>query len=200
MALLFGGFFYSIVILLPNLRNNNLERKKISKLAKSFKIQALTDPLTGVHNRRYFNDALNIYLSEFGKVKAELGLIIIDLDHFKQINDVHGHDAGDQVLIEVAQRLKAASRDYDVVARIGGEEFAIITPCISKKDLLTLADRFRQMIADLEINEENGMIRTTASIGVATTSETSLDAKALTKAADKSLYAAKHAGRNQVAG
>lgn len=200
MALLFGGFFYSLVILLPNLRKVDLEREKISQIAKSFKIQALTDPLTGAHNRRYFDDALEVYLVEFGKVGAELGLIAIDLDNFKQVNDKFGHDAGDQVLIEVAKSLKASAREYDVIARVGGEEFAIITPSISKSDLLSLADRFRQMIADLEVQIDNRTIRPTASIGVATTGETSNNAKALVKAADKYLYAAKNAGRNQVVG
>jgi len=193
-----GGFFYSLVVLRPGLDQKNLEREEISKIAKSLEIQAHTDPLTGAFNRRYFENSLEAYLDEFAKMGSEMGLILIDLDHFKNVNDQYGHDVGDRVLIEVALRLKQTAREYDVVARIGGEEFAIIAPCVTKSDLEKVANRFREMVAKLSVTAGSVLIRPTASIGVATTAEDGDNSSDLYKAADKRLYKAKLTGRNKV--
>jgi len=193
------GFIYSLIIVGPTLRRAQNERTQIDQHAQNLAIQATTDPLTGMHNRRYFEQALKGYLKEFNRIGATLGLLILDLDHFKSVNDNYGHDVGDMVLKEVALRLRAICREHDVVARFGGEEFALITPYTDREQLLEVAERFRMMIEALAIRNGNIIIRPTVSIGVAT-SEGGIDnVDDLFKAADQKLYQAKHAGRNRVA-
>ncbi|MCB1422592.1 MAG: GGDEF domain-containing protein [Nitratireductor sp.] len=149
--------------------------------------------------RRYFEAALAGYLKEFNAVKATLGLLILDLDHFKSINDNYGHDVGDIVLKEVALRMRAISRDHDIVARLGGEEFAVITPYANREQLLGVAERYRNMVEALAIKHGNIVIRPTVSIGVATNEGEMDNADDLFKSADQKLYQAKNAGRNRVA-
>ena len=160
---------------------------------------AVTDPLTGMHNRRYFERALAGYLKEFNAVGATLGLLILDLDHFKSINDNYGHDVGDIVLKEVALRMRAISREHDIVARLGGEEFAVITPFANREQLLGVAERYRNMVEALAIKHGNIIIRPTVSIGVATNDGELDNADDLFKSADQKLYQAKNSGRNRVA-
>ncbi len=100
----------------------------LSARSQTLEQAALTDGLTGMQNRRYFDDALKEYLEEFRRIDKPVGLMILDLDHFKQVNDSHGHDIGDDVLRAVAECLKALTRYHDVVARLGGEEFAVVAP------------------------------------------------------------------------
>jgi diguanylate cyclase (GGDEF)-like protein len=128
-----------------------------------------------------------------------LGLLVFDLDHFKKVNDTHGHDAGDMVLREVALRLRAITRDHDVVARIGGEEFAVITPYASQEQLLMVAERYRTMISALNIPIGKVVLKPTISIGIATNSDGTDNVHDLFKAADRKLYQAKREGRNRVA-
>ncbi len=100
----------------------------LSARSETLEHAALTDGLTGMQNRRYFDDALREYLSEFRKIGKPIGLMILDLDRFKSINDTHGHDVGDEVLRAVSACLRELTRYHDVVARLGGEEFAVVTP------------------------------------------------------------------------
>jgi two-component system cell cycle response regulator len=124
---------------------------------------------------------------------------VFDLDHFKKVNDTYGHDAGDMVLREVALRLRAITRDNDVVARIGGEEFAVITPYATTEQLLSVAERYRTMISSLNVQIGNVVLKPTISIGVATNSDGTDNAQDFFKAADRKLYQAKREGRNRVA-
>src|SRR5690606_33519417 len=127
----------------------------LSARSQTFEQAALTDPLTGMQNRRYFDGALAEYLSEFRRIGKPVGLMILDLDHFKQINDTHGHDVGDEVLRAVAKCLQDMTRYHDVVARLGGEEFAVVAPNMDGDLLLKLAERIRKAIAGLTVVSGN---------------------------------------------
>ena len=104
-----------------------------------------------MQNRRYFDDALKEYLDEFRRIDKPVGLMILDLDHFKQVNDTHGHDVGDEVLRAVAGCLKDMTRYHDVVARLGGEEFAVVAPNMDTETLVRFAERIRKAIAGMAI-------------------------------------------------
>ncbi|MCO5133362.1 MAG: GGDEF domain-containing protein [Phyllobacteriaceae bacterium] len=198
-GLLLAAVAFSVLIVTPVMRRNTQERTQMDKRAQTFKTQANTDPLTGMHNRRYFERALAGYLKEFNAVGATLGLLILDLDHFKSINDNYGHDVGDIVLKEVVLRMRAISREHDIVARLGGEEFAVITPFANREQLLGVAERYRNMVEALAIKHGNIIIRPTVSIGVATNDGELDNADDLFKSADQKLYQAKNSGRNRVA-
>jgi diguanylate cyclase (GGDEF)-like protein len=196
---LIAGLLFSVLVVSPVMSRNRQERFQMDRRAENLQKQATTDPLTGMHNRRYFEEALQGYLSEFNKIGATLGLLILDLDHFKNVNDNYGHDVGDMVLREVALRMRAICREHDVVARLGGEEFAVITPYANMEQLLAVAERYRQMVEALAIKTGNVVIRPTVSIGVSTNEGGVANVDDLFKAADQKLYQAKHSGRNRVA-
>ncbi len=186
-------------IIIPMIKRSRQEKVQFHNLAASLEVQATTDPLTGLYNRRYFEQALQEYLTQFNTKRMPLGLLVFDLDHFKKVNDTHGHDAGDMVLREVALRLRAITRDSDVVARIGGEEFAVITPYATEEQLMAVAERYRTMISALNIPVGRVVLKPTISIGVATNSDGTDNAQDLFKAADNKLYQAKREGRNRIA-
>jgi len=162
---------------------------------------ALRDGLTKLFNKRYFSDRLDGELRFASRHQAQLALLMLDLDHFKRVNDDHGHLAGDTVLAEVAAMLAGAVRNEDVVARFGGEEFAIVLRATGRPEAMVLAERLRKRIAGLAIDLEDGSepIRVTISIGVAAFPEVACEAPAdLIDAADRALYRAKEAGRDRV--
>lgn len=194
-----GSLINAIFIMLPSSRRDLEDKSYLSEQTINLHKQATTDPLTGMYNRRYFEEAMKDYLTEFKKVGSSVGLLVFDLDHFKSVNDNYGHDVGDLVLREVALRMRAISREHDIVARVGGEEFAVITPYVSMDKLLGVAERYRQMIEALKINHGNVVIRPTVSVGVAISEGGILNADDLFRAADKKLYEAKNNGRNRVA-
>ncbi len=150
-------------------------------------------------NRRHFEEALKGHLREFNKLGAMLGLLILDLDHFKSINDNYGHDVGDLVLKEVALRMRAISPEHDVVARQGGEEFAVITPFANREQLLGIAERSRRIVEALNIETGNVVIRPTVSIGVATNQGGVDNINDIFNDADRKLCTARNNGRNRVA-
>jgi diguanylate cyclase (GGDEF)-like protein len=157
----------------------------------------LTDGLTGTQNRRYFDDALREYLQEFRRIGKPVGLMILDLDHFKQVNDNHGHDVGDRVLREVASCLKDMTRYHDVVARLGGEEFAVVAPNMTEDQLMKFAERIRKAISNLAVVSGNVRLKVTSSVGIAVWNGRE-SADDFYRRADKMLYEAKRLGRNRV--
>ncbi len=193
-ATMVGG----LVVVMPIIKYQSEATRKEEKRADSMAIAAMTDPLTGLYNRRYFQEILTEYLNEFGRIDKPVGLLILDLDHFKKVNDTHGHDVGDIILKEVARLLQNLTREHDVVARIGGEEFAIIAPFASANQIEQLAKRYCKRVGKLRINVDNVVIRPTVSIGVAIGGGDLVDERALIKMADQNLYEAKNAGRNRV--
>jgi diguanylate cyclase (GGDEF)-like protein len=152
---------------------------------------AANDPLTGLSNRMTFGDSLDRELARARRDGGEVTLVLLDLDHFKQLNDTRGHQAGDEVLRCTAVTLREHQRVYDIAARYGGEEFALIAPGLSARDATVIAERLREAIA------ENGC-GVTASVGVATYPRDASGADALVAAADEALYQSKHDGRNRV--
>jgi two-component system, cell cycle response regulator len=164
-----------------------------ARLHSELVARAQTDGLTGVANRLTFDRTLAEELARVERQGVSLSLLLCDLDHFKEVNDTHGHQAGDQVLIETAAVLQTQTRPYDTVARYGGEEFAILLPDTDAAAAAELADRLRRAIA-VDVTT----VRVTTSIGVATTPGSASDAGGLIGAADTALYQAKHEGRDRV--
>jgi len=167
--------------------------QKVDELNRALSELATTDALTGLRNRRAFDHSLQLELAIVDRRDAPLSLLMLDVDHFKRINDSLGHEAGDKVLLAIARLLSGCARVIDVVARVGGEEFAVILPNTDAPGALEVAERMRIAVA-----QANWLGHpTTISLGVATLQEKE-DACGLYARADAALYAAKAAGRNQV--
>ncbi|TCD15193.1 GGDEF domain-containing protein [Oricola cellulosilytica] len=197
---LLAGFFYFYPLIREQARERGELREmtvSLSEKSATFQQAALTDPLTGLQNRRYFDDALAQYMEEFARIERPLGIMIIDIDHFKSINDTHGHDVGDEVIKSLAKTVLEYTRYHDIAARIGGEEFAVVAPNLSMDELNRLANRLRLAVAELAMKIGNVRLRITVSIGVAIWDGKETTAK-LYKRADSNLYQAKRGGRNRV--
>jgi len=172
-------------------------RSKIRWLAAQFQHSATHDALTGVANRRLLNHRAGIELAQVRRFARPFSLLLLDIDHFKSINDRHGHDAGDQALCAFATMLQGTIRETDLLARIGGEEFTILLPGMDQPQAMIMAERLRAAIAAIEINLSTARLSMTVSIGLAcrTAGRDTLDA--LLSAADQALYRAKKEGRNR---
>ncbi|MFZ3041209.1 MAG: diguanylate cyclase [Thiobacillus sp.] len=158
---------------------------------------ALTDPLTGLPNRRSAMDQLEQAWSAASRSGLPLSVMVIDIDHFKQVNDSHGHATGDRVLREAAAALRAVARREDSVCRIGGEEFLVICPNTDLKSAMLSAERLRASLGAKQMTIGQTEQTLTVSIGVATRDAVASDMDVLVSLADQALYAAKAAGRNQ---
>jgi diguanylate cyclase (GGDEF)-like protein len=161
--------------------------------------ESVTDELTGLSNRRGFDDALAREFERSKRFGSRLGLVMLDLDDFKQVNDTYGHQQGDIVLREVARVLREQSREIDDPGRYGGEELAVVLPGTDLEGAYNLAERVREQIEALRIPRVGGEgeIRVTASFGVAALPEAGDDEQALVAAADAALYEAKRGGKNK---
>ncbi len=161
---------------------------------------ATIDGLTGLYNRRHFLELCQRELRRVHRYQLETGLLMLDADHFKTINDTHGHDVGDEVLRLIARLCKSQLREADIVGRIGGEEFAALLPQTSLPSAVEAAERLRKTIAQTGLPLASGKIlRFTVSIGVCTLAAQNAKIEEFLKAADQALYTAKRNGRNQVA-
>ena len=159
---------------------------------------SLTDVLTGVPNRRHAMRRLATLWQESIENNADLSCIMIDADHFKQINDTYGHNAGDDVLMELSNTLKHGVRSDDIVCRLGGDEFLVICPSTSLSGAIHVAEAIRQKVAAMEVATGGDPWLGSVSVGVATHNDTMLSYEDLIKAADKAVYQAKKAGKNCV--
>ncbi|HEX8067233.1 MAG TPA: diguanylate cyclase [Thermoleophilaceae bacterium] len=162
--------------------------------------QAVTDELTGLYNLRHFHDTLDGEIERSRRFGTDVGLAMLDIDDFKQINDTFGHQQGDRVLLEVGRVLRSLSRDIDEPARYGGEEMAVILPQTDVTGAELLAERMRVAIERLEIKslDGRGPLQVTASFGVASLPASAADKAGLIAEADAALYRAKRAGKNRV--
>ncbi|MBL4733148.1 MAG: PleD family two-component system response regulator [Rhizobiaceae bacterium] len=161
---------------------------------------AVTDGLTGLHNRRYLDSHLATLFEKARVKKSPLSTIMCDIDHFKKVNDTYGHDVGDEVIREFAERLKKCVRSVDLASRYGGEEFVVVMPDTDVALASIVAERIRASIADHPFIVEKGakQLTVTISIGVSSIEPDDEDPQKLLKRADIGLYAAKKNGRNQV--
>ena len=160
---------------------------------------AQTDTLTGIANRRHFMELAELELSRASRYGGELSVLMVDIDHFKLVNDTHGHQVGDQVLQELGGVFRTILREVDIAGRIGGEEFAVFLPETGVLQSFDVAERLRRVIEETKIVREQGRpLRVTVSIGVTTHSGVLGNLDTLLAEADEALYAAKHQGRNRV--
>jgi diguanylate cyclase (GGDEF)-like protein/PAS domain S-box-containing protein len=161
---------------------------------------SVTDPLTGLFNMRYFRDFAGLEFERVKRYARTLSVAMVDVDHFKSINDRFGHAVGDRALHEIAMRIKTSIRSVDVVARYGGEEFVFIMPETPLDEAMMVAERVRQNVAETHVESNDAVFSVTLSIGVAELKKEMKDLDELIRLADKSLYAAKAKGRNRVEG
>ena len=160
---------------------------------------AITDGLTGLYNRRHFSQQLDEHLRRSIRYDEPLGLILLDVDHFKLVNDGFGHLAGDRALQAISDVLRVSVRDSDLVARIGGEEFVVLLMRADREFSMSVAERLRSGIEDLRLTETTGeIVGLTASLGVAFFPDDGPDQQSMMHAADEALYQAKSMGRNRI--
>jgi diguanylate cyclase (GGDEF)-like protein len=158
---------------------------------------ATTDGLTGVYNRRYFFEQITAEVQRMHRYHRPAALFMLDLDHFKRLNDGYGHDVGDSALVETAAMVRLTLRTHDLFGRIGGEEFAGFLPETEIAQAVTVCERIRELIATIEVPTPNGPARFSASIGIVALGPQETFNAAL-KRADQAMYAAKQGGRNRV--
>jgi diguanylate cyclase (GGDEF)-like protein/PAS domain S-box-containing protein/putative nucleotidyltransferase with HDIG domain len=187
-----------IVAMLEDIGDRKHAEHELERALAEKERLAVTDGLTGLHNRRFFDELLSLECERSTRYRSELSLIVVDLDRFKQINDRHGHHAGDLVLCEVARRLGETMRSSDVVVRHGGEEFAIVLAGMSTAQARQAAERVRLAIGRQRVPVNGRAIAVTASLGVATMPWPAQSKDELLRRADRALYRAKALGRNQV--
>ncbi len=169
------------------------------RLRETLSYQSIRDPLTGLYNRRYMEDALARETARAQRHRTQTGILMCDIDHFKQFNDAFGHAAGDAVLVELARFFKLRLRVEDIVCRYGGEEFTFILPeCTSVEDVRNRADQLRAGAREVRVTFRGQTLAVTLSIGVAVCPEHSGDVEELLHVADEALYQAKQQGRDCV--
>jgi len=193
----FSGSELRVLRILCNQAAVALENARVYERVEEM---AATDALTGLFNRRFFQEALVRELARADREKSRLALLLLDIDHFKQLNDSYGHTMGDVVLKQVAEILKGALRKGDVLARYGGEEFVIVLPSASPAGAQEFAERVRKAVALSSIHPGGARQKVTVSVGWAIFPEDAAEPQALLERADRALYAAKEAGRNRVVG
>jgi diguanylate cyclase (GGDEF)-like protein len=160
---------------------------------------AMTDSLTGVRNRRCFMQVAALEFERATRHGRPMAVVLIDVDHFKRINDRHGHQCGDQALIEIAQACQGTLRKTDLLARFGGEEFIVLLPETGQREAVRLAERMRNAVStDLRLPDHQRPGAVTISLGAVALSRSTPTLDILIQAADQALYDAKHAGRNRV--
>lgn len=158
---------------------------------------ATTDQLTGLYNRHYFTSELVKQINTWRRHQQSLTIIILDIDYFKKVNDTYGHLAGDYALKSLAKICKNQLRDIDTLARIGGEEFAILLPTTSVNGGMQIAERIRKVTEDYDYEYEGNTFHMTVSLGIAELTDETWSITEFIGAADDMLYKAKHAGRNR---
>jgi diguanylate cyclase (GGDEF)-like protein len=169
------------------------------RLRDTLRAQALRDRLTGLFNRRFIDETLALELSRSARSDSAFSIAMLDVDHFKNFNDTHGHEAGDLVLSALGQHFSTNMRGSDVACRYGGEEFMVLMPATSASGAANVIEKLRRSVEVLRVRlDDRRELGVTISCGVASYPEHARDAEALVRAADSALYASKHAGRNRV--
>ena len=171
---------------------------RLDKLSENRRELALRDPLTGLYNRRYLTERLVEEMARASRQNQPLSYLMVDIDHFKRLNDHYGHLAGDAVLKELAERLRQACREMDVVGRFGGEEFFVILPGTDNATAAEIAERIRSSVEEKPFSAGTFPLDVQVSVGGAQRLAAFSHVNQLIDSADRALYAAKAAGRNRV--
>ena len=175
------------------------ERGQAEQRATDLETLASADFLTGLYNRRFFEKLGTVELARCQRYMRPLSMLMIDIDHFKSVNDRLGHAAGDRVLQNVAALCRAKKRESDIVARVGGEEFAVLLPETTELAAMQFAERLRKQVRESTTTVNGQMVNVTISVGVAGASTRTSGVQALMEQADQALYQAKRSDRDQVA-
>lgn len=173
-------------------------REALKRSEQVWRTQANQDALTGLFNRRYFDDTLEREMARANRESSTISLMVLDVDHFKRINDTHGHDAGDEVLRQLGRLIGQTARQSDVACRVGGEEFCVLYPGMSLAAAHARAEALRLRLVRTPIPTASGPLSVTVSIGLAGYPADGGSGPSLLSAADQALYAAKRAGRDRV--
>jgi diguanylate cyclase (GGDEF)-like protein/PAS domain S-box-containing protein len=176
------------------------QMEEIRKLQSDLREQVIRDPLTALHNRRYLDETLDRELARAKREAYQVALVMIDVDNFKEINDEHGHHAGDMVLKNLALQLTRQTRASDLVCRLGGDEFMLVLPKVSAADSLRLAEQYRASFQESAAVLGGKEIRATLSLGVALFPDHGVTSREVIAAADRALYESKRKGRNRISG
>jgi diguanylate cyclase (GGDEF)-like protein len=173
--------------------------KEVRQAHERLRERAIRDGLTGLYNHRHFQEQLRSEFARATRYDEELSCVMLDLDHFKSVNDTYGHPVGDEVLKHLARMLEELARQYDIIARYGGEEFVLLLPNTPRTGATALAQRVCEQLASAPFEFEEIALQLTVSAGVASTADERVNSEAdLVKLADEALYRAKHEGRNRV--
>ncbi|OGI54573.1 MAG: hypothetical protein A3D32_00345 [Candidatus Muproteobacteria bacterium RIFCSPHIGHO2_02_FULL_60_13] len=198
-AVFFLGACFVLLVNILSLETSGNVRRLIA-----FEQESITDPLTGIYNRRYLERRLADEIARANRYGMPLSVLLTDIDHFKRVNDIYGHQVGDLVLEGMAQLIVNTLRTTDIVARYGGEEIMVIAPSTPVKTAIDLAERLRKVVENatfevpVELDRDISALGVTVSIGVACFSQHTKDMQDLIQNADKALYRAKSEGRNRV--
>lgn len=179
-------------------RDLQSEVRRREALEVELKRQATTDPLTGLFNRRQYEMLFQRERERCNRLRQQMSLCIMDLDHFKRINDEYGHDAGDAVLRHVAQQLSCSLRHSDVVGRFGGEEFVLVLPDTGLEQAVAVLNRLREDLVATPVPVNGTLLPVSATFGITEVREDDTELEAILKRADRALYEGKGAGRNRV--
>lgn len=188
----------SVCVVLFDATDTAIYHRMHKAAMQKLELASRVDGLTQLYNRAHWQSRLMEEFSRAGRYKHALSLLLFDLDHFKSINDTHGHLGGDAVLVCVAEIVRGSLRESDVAGRYGGEEFGIILPNTDGQGAMVVAERLRKSIESFAVPFENVTINMSASIGVVEFSSALQDAEEMIAKADEALYVAKEAGRNRV--
>lgn len=186
----------SITGLASCLALSELRRKRAEAKMHLLRAESTTDPLTGVGNRRWLDIEMKQRIAQLRRQNSPFSLLMLDIDHFKSVNDTWGHDAGDAVLVAVASEIRHTLRDMDVLCRTGGEEFIAVLPGTNVKAAVAAAERIRNAVEKLAVCFQGRTIKVTVSIGVTAGTPTD-EALHIIKRADDAVYVAKRDGRNR---
>ena len=187
----------SIAIIIHDVTDVAHSKKELEQSNKSLTMQSRTDQLTQLNNRWYWELRLEQEFTRFKRYGNKTSLIMLDIDHFKKVNDTYGHLAGDEVIRELSKYIRQLKRGSDIAGRYGGEEFGILLTDTDAGNALKFANRLREMIETNHIVYENKTIEVTVSLGITEFSNTAEDHEKVISQADEALYASKNNGRNQ---
>jgi diguanylate cyclase (GGDEF)-like protein/PAS domain S-box-containing protein len=171
---------------------------EIESLHETLREQAIRDPLTGLYNLRFLNESMKREIAQAIRENNSLSVVLMDIDHFKNFNDTHGHKAGDEVLQALGKMLSTQTRAGDIACRYGGEEFMVIMPSAHTEETFKRAEQWRKMFESTQIDDKGKLLSATVSAGVATFPDHGSTGDEIWRAADKALYEAKTTGRNRV--